>query len=308
MADQGLNVPMSRRYDTNLTVLILHRNRPNFLLDAVKSVRKFLPTVPIIVADNNSKEIPDLTSFRVRIIRSPRNRGNLTRFDVLRKINTDWLLLLDDDVVLVNCDEIRLKRHISNCHIVRFKILNTKGKPAFGNVTVSNIRHVMFGACLVSKSAFAMLGRFCLWPYFGALEAVGAVIWPAAGWQVVYDPAFVAINRCSTGTYTWRKLFGRTFGWLQFFTLFFPIRLLPLMLTRVIVRTFFWGLRASNPLPVLFGAAKYVACLPRILSMRVPLDRDFVRKKWYPDPKYDMFSVPLWKRFLFHLGFGAENR
>lgn len=284
------------RKNSPFAVVVLHRNREPLLRICLSSIRSHFPDVPVIVADNRSRCKPDLLTFRARLIRSKRNIGNILRFRLLDFIDADWIFMIDEDCVVTECSRSILLRHIEQNNLVRFKIVDTTGEQVFGNVSSGSfIRNIPFCACLLHKEAFSMLECFCLFPFFGALEVIGAMLWPKLEWNIVYEPRIVITHMTeSRHTYSRKKIYGRTVEWLEFFTLFFPINMLPIMLTRVFIRMLGGAiLRKGNPVPVLCGTAKFVFSLKRILKLRCPFLEDSITRLWAPDPEYDMFSVPL---------------
>lgn len=90
----------------SITVLICTANRGSIVLDTINSIRSICLDVPIVVVDNNSNGLPraikdKMSCFpNLESIPEPNPGLSIARNIGINSISTDWILFLDDDVLL----------------------------------------------------------------------------------------------------------------------------------------------------------------------------------------------------------------
>ncbi len=116
---QKLPLPPKEGWETETTIIIKTLNRPKCLLRLLTSIRKFFPSVHIVVVDDSLYKIFErsVTGFGITYIPIPINAGvSLGRNIAVNHVKTKYSLAVDDDFMFTPKSSIRFLYCFLNHH------------------------------------------------------------------------------------------------------------------------------------------------------------------------------------------------
>jgi glycosyltransferase involved in cell wall biosynthesis len=135
---------MKRSNESKVSVGIITKNRPHFLLKCIKSIQYDGNTLPIIVADNSTKEIDKAkvkricTNYQCTYISVEKTGYTYARNAVLSNVKTRWIAFVDDDCIVFP-DWARKVNIVANFVENRVVALNGKVVPINSTNVFSNL-------------------------------------------------------------------------------------------------------------------------------------------------------------------------
>lgn len=213
--------------DTDITVVVMTRNRAEELVTRLQRLTALPDAAPIVVVDNGSS---DGTAERVRerlpqveLLRLERNLGIEARNIAGRRVDTPYIAFSEDDSwwtagALTRVVEL-FHAHPPLGAVTGHIIVEPDGRDdptslemrdsaVQGAAGLPGVPVLGFLACTtaVRRSAFLEVGAFNERFHFGGEEQLLATDLAAAGWEVRYVPDVVVAHRPSTSRdRPWRR-------------------------------------------------------------------------------------------------------